>query len=237
LLTEKTGITLHGRVRGAILAIPIVVGYIPIGLAFGILAIKTGLSSANTMFMSLIVYAGSSQLIAVGLFEAHAPGIAIILTTFVVNLRHLLMSAAISPHLREWRKSQIAGFAFQLTDETFALHSAKFEAGPRSKAEVFGVNITAQAGWLLGTWLGIIAGQFVGDVKTLALDYALPAMFLALLVLQIKDRSHGFIALLTGILSVIFLMGGVEQWHVILATLSGATLGVMVEQWTKKASS
>jgi len=224
-------------VQGATLALPIVVGYIPIGVAFGVLAIKAGLSPANTMFLSLIVYAGSSQLIAVGLFQAHAPAIAIILTTFVVNLRHMLMSAAISPHLKGWKKSEIASFAFQLTDETFALHSARFSAGPRSKAEIFGLNVTTQAGWLLGTWLGLTAGKFVGDAETLAMDYALPAMFLALLVLQIKDRSHGFIALLTGVLSVVFLMGGVGQWYVILATLTGATLGVMVEQWTKKASS
>ena len=237
MLAEKEGGNLRGWIRGATLAIPIVVGYIPIGLAFGVLAIKAGLSSSNTMFLSLIVYAGSSQLIAVGLFEAHAPAIAIILMTFVVNLRHLLMSAAISPHLRGWKKSEIAGFAFQLTDETFALHSAGFAAGPRSKTEVFGLNIATQAGWLLGTWLGLTAGQFVGDVETLALDYALPAMFLALLVLQIKDRSHVFIAILTGILSVAFSMGGVQQWNVILATLAGATLGVMVEHWTKKASS
>ena len=237
MLAEKDVGNLQGWARGVTSAFPIVVGYIPIGLAFGVLAIKAGLSPSNTMFLSLIVYAGSSQLIAVGLFEAHAPAIAIILMTFVVNLRHLLMSAAISPHLRKWKKAEIAGFAFQLTDETFALHSAKFSAGSRSKAEVYGLNIATQAGWLLGTWLGLTVGKFVGDIESLALDYALPAMFLALLVLQIKDRSHILIAIFTGALSVAMSMGGVEQWNVILATLSGATLGVMIEQWTKKAFS
>jgi 4-azaleucine resistance transporter AzlC len=213
------------------------VGYIPIGLAFGVLAIKAGLSPANTMLLSLLVYAGSSQLIAVGLFESHTLAAAIILTTFVVNLRHLLMSAAISPYFRDWRKAEIAAFAYQLTDETFAIHSLRLAAESRPKSEVFGINMTTQVGWLFGTWLGITAGQFVGDVEALALDYTLPAMFVALLVIQIKERAHVFIAMLSGILSVTLLMKGVGQWNIILATLSGATIGVMVEQWIKTRSS
>jgi predicted branched-subunit amino acid permease len=148
----------------------------------------------------------------------------------------MLMSAAISPHLKEWKKSEIVGFAFQLTDETFAVLSTKFTMGPRPKSEVFGLNITTQAGWLLGTWLGITAGQFVGDVEIFALDYALPAMFVALVVIQIERYMHVFIAILTAILSVVFLLGGAGQWHVIRATLSGASVGVMVEKWTKKTS-
>jgi 4-azaleucine resistance transporter AzlC len=220
--------------RGVAIAAPIVVGYLPIGFAFGVLADKAGLSHANTMLLSLLVYAGSSQLIAVGLFEAQVPALSIILTTFMVNLRHLLMSAALSPYLRGWRRSEIAAFAYQLTDETFAIHSTRFPGNERPGGEIFGINITAQVGWLVGTWLGIVAGRFVAEVEPLALDYALPAMFLALLVLQIKDREHVFVALLSGILSVVFYLFGVNQWNVVLATFLGATLGVMMEQWTKK---
>jgi predicted branched-subunit amino acid permease len=77
----------------------------------------------------------------------------------------------------------------------------------------------------------------VGDVETLALDYALPAMFLALLVIQIESYWHTLIAILTGFLSVMFLLGGVGQWNVILATLLGATVGVILEGWTDKTSS
>jgi 4-azaleucine resistance transporter AzlC len=215
--------------RGVAIAAPIVVGYLPIGFAFGVLADKAGLSHSNTMLLSLLVYAGSSQLIAVGLFEAQVPALSIILTTFIVNLRHLLMSAALSSYVRGWRRSEIVAFAYQLTDETFAIHSMRFTSNERSKVEVFGVNMTAQAGWLLGTWLGIVAGQFVADVEPLALDYALPAMFLALLVLQIKDQIHVFVALLSGVLSVALFLMGVDQWNVILATFMGATFGVIIE--------
>ena len=189
------------------------------------------------MLLSLWVYAGSSQLIAIGLIENQTPALSIILTTFIVNLRHLLMSASISPYLRGWRKLEIAAFAHQLTDETFVLHSTQFASVSRHKSEVFGLNVTTQAGWLLGSWLGITFGQYVSEVETLALDYALPAMFLALLVMQITKRSHLYVALLAGSLSVAFLMGGISQWNVILATIMGATLGVIGEQWTNKPSS
>jgi len=214
---------------------PVVLGYIPIGFAYGILAQKAGLSTLNTVLMSLLVYAGSSQLIAVGLFAAGTPA-AIILTTFVVNLRHLLMSAALSPHLRRWRRSELAAFAYQLTDETFAVHAARFASGIVNKAEVFTINVTSQAAWILGGWLGTVAGQLVTDVKPLALDYALPAMFIALLVLQIKDRIQIGVAVLSGVLAVGLSLAGAAQWSVIAATLAGATLGVAFEKWIVKRS-
>jgi len=222
---------------GIIQALPIVLGYVPIGIAFGILAQKAGISTLNTLFMSLIVYAGSSQLIAVGLFGAGVPPVSIILTTFVVNLRHMLMSAAVAPYLKGWRKIELAGFAYELTDETFAVHSGRFVAYGPNKAEAFTTNLIVQAAWVLGTWLGIVLGGFIRDTNPLALDYALPAMFIALLVMQIKDRVQVAVALLTGTLAVGLLLAGVSQWNVMLATLVGATLGVGIEKWIKKSSS
>jgi len=232
----------RGWLAGITQAVPIILGYIPIGLAFGVLAQKAGISALNTLLMSLLVFAGSSQLIAVGLFAAGASALSVVITTFVVNLRHLLMAAAVSPFLKQWRKSELAAFAYQLTDETFALHSARASASSDApdvvlvKAEAFGTNVTAQTAWIFGTWLGIVVGQLVSDVKPLALDYALPAMFVALLVLQIKDRVQVGVALLTGVIAVGLLATGIEQWSVIVATLIGATMGVIFEQWIKKPS-
>ncbi len=235
----EAGSARRGWLTGIAQAVPIMLGYIPIGLAFGVLAQKAGISALNTLLMSLLVYAGSSQLIAVGLFAAGAPALSVILTTFVVNLRHMLMSAAISPFLKRWRKFELAAFAHQLTDETFAVHSARMStsSGTPNKAEVFAINVTAQAAWIFGTWLGIIVGQLITDVRPLALDYALPAMFVALLVLQIKDHTQIGVAILTGILAVGLLLIGVGQWNVIAATVVGATIGVISEKWINEQSS
>ena len=224
-------------VAGVLKTAPIVFGYVPIGLTFGVLAQKAGLSTLNTMAMSLLVYAGSSQLVAAGLFAAGAPAASIVLTTFVVNLRHLLLSAAIAPFLKRWRKDELAVFAFQLTDETFALHAARFPSGVPAKAEIFAINATAQGSWLVGTALGAALGQVIADVEPFGLDYVLPAMFIALLVLQVEHRAQIVVALLTGALSVALLTLGVDQWHVIIATLIGATVGVFLEPWTNGLSS
>lgn len=226
-----------GWLSGAIVATPIVLGFVPVGIAFGILARKAGISVANTLLLSLLVYAGSSQFVAVGMFASGAHPLSIIVTTFVVNLRHLIMSAAIAPFLRGWRKAECAAFAHHLTDETFAVHTTSFATGAPSKAAVFGTNVTVQAAWVAGTALGIAAGQVIGDVRPWALDFALPALFAALLALQIKDRIQFGVALFTGLLAVALLEGGLDQSYVVIATLVGATAGLCIEHWVKRSSS
>ena len=242
-MTEITGTS--SWLRGVSRAVPITLGYVPIGFAYGVLAQKAGLSTFNTLAMSIFVYAGSSQLIAVGLFAAGAAPLSIILTTFIVNLRHMLMASALAPYLSRWRKLELSAFAYEITDESFALHSVEFprvaalpppERGP-SAAESIALNMTAQVSWILGSWLGLVAGGLITDIETLALDYALPAMFIALLMMQLKDRLQLVVAISTGILAVALLLVGLDQWYVIAATLIGATFGVMVEEWTKTRSS
>lgn len=230
-----------GWLRGVSRALPITLGYVPIGFAYGVLAQKAGLSAFNTLAMSIFVYAGSSQLIAVGLFAAGAAPLSIILTTFIVNLRHMLMTSALAPYLSRWRRFELSTFAYEVTDESFALHAVEFpriapDGGP-DPIESIALNMTAQISWVLGGWLGMVAGGLITDIKFFALDYALPAMFIALLMMQIKDRVQIIVAIVTGILAVILLLAGLDQWYVIAATLIGATLGVMVEQWIKARSS
>jgi len=223
-------------IRGMANATPVVLGYVPIGFAYGVLAEKAGFSALNALLMSVIVFAGSSQLIAVGLFAAGASPISIIFTTFVVNLRHLLMSTALSPYLKGWRNWQIAAFAYELTDETFALHSARFANKRPNKVELFATNVTSQSSWVLGTFLGLVAGQLIADVKPLGLDYVLLAMFIGLLVLQAKNWRMVVTAAVAGLASVGLLLGGLNTWHVMIATIIGATIGTGVEQWIKRRS-
>ena len=227
----------RGPAEGAVRAVPIALGYLPVAFAYGVLSQKAGLSWWNTVAMSLLVYAGASQLIAVGLVAAGVGPTAIVLTTLVVNLRHMIMASAIAPHLKRWHRHELAAFAYELTDETFAVHSSQLPAGAARRGASFATNATAHAAWLCGTGLGIVAGQSVVDVRALALDYALPALFLALLVLQIRSWREGAIALLTGVLAVVLLQLGLGPWHVIAATAIGATAGIIGERWIKPSSS
>ncbi len=218
-------------------AVPIVLGYIPVGFAYGVLAQKSGLGFLNAVGMSIIVFAGSAQLIGAGLFGAGVGPIALIITTFVVNLRHLLMSAALAPKLKGWKKWQIALFGYELTDETFALHSMRMSKDHPPIAETFGVNITAQSSWVIGSLIGYLAGGQIADVRPVGLDYALPAMFIALLVPQVVKPVYLVMAVLAGMLSVLLFLNGFSQSHVIAATVIASTVGLGVEQWMNRSSS
>jgi 4-azaleucine resistance transporter AzlC len=220
--------------RGVKRALPIVLGYVPIGFAYGVLAGKSGLSGTNTLLMSLIVFAGSAQFIAVGLFASGTGPAAVILTTFVVNLRHMLMAASLAPYLSGWKKRYLAFFSYELTDETFALHSAAAGKLNECRLEALSLNLTAQVSWVLGTALGIIASGLIGDIKPLGLDYALAAMFIGLLVGQCESPVRIVTAILSGIIATLLYLAGWHQFHIIVATIAGATLGLGVELWIKR---
>lgn len=212
-------------------ALPIVLGYVPVAFAFGVLARKTGMPATGAVCMSLMVFAGSAQLISVSLLAGGASPATVVLTTFVVNLRHLLMSAALAPALRRWPRALQALFAFQLTDETFALHVSRLPAAPGDarpeppRAETLALNMTAQSAWVIGTIIGVFGSELVADVRPLGLDYALPAMFIALLLPYCrKARRFALAAVLAGALSVLLALAGAGQWNVIIATVCSATL-------------
>ncbi|BHH82865.1 AzlC family ABC transporter permease [Desulforhopalus sp. 52FAK] len=220
--------------KGAQRAVPIVLGYVPIGFAYGVLAGKSGMSDTNTLLMSLIVFAGSAQFIAVGLFASGTGPAAVILTTFVVNLRHMLMAASLAPYMSGWKKRYLALFSYELTDETFALHSSRAVELKDCKVEALSLNLTAQLSWVTGTVLGIVASGLIGDVKPLGLDYALAAMFIGLLVGQCENKIRVCTALISGILATLFYLLGLQQFHIILATVLAATMGLGLEQWIKR---
>ncbi|MBS3809455.1 MAG: AzlC family ABC transporter permease [Desulfobacterales bacterium] len=215
-------------------SLPVILGYLPIGFAYGVLAQKSGLSGFNTAMMSLLVFAGSAQLIAVGLLASGAGPATVILTTFMVNLRHLLMSASLAPFLRSWSRIEQAFFSFQLTDETFALHSSRFTGGRPLKKETLAINVTAQSAWLAGTCMGLFAGSLISDMRPIGLDFALPAMFIVLLVWQVKSLLFLFTAVAAGVCSLALILLGLGQSSVIIATVIAATLGLAVETWIKK---
>lgn len=129
-------------------AIPVMMGYLPIGFAYGVLAVNGGLTIFQTVLMSIIVYAGSSQLIAAGLFAQAINPFSIIATTFIVNLRHMLMSAALAPHLKHWRSREVVAFCFELTDESFGIHSLRFERGEKNRKATLSINFICQLSWI-----------------------------------------------------------------------------------------
>ncbi len=216
---------------GMVRAVPIMLGYLPIGLAFGVLASTAGLSIYSAVAMSVFVFAGSSQLISVGLIDTGAGVAAITMTVFLVNLRHMLMSAYLAPHLGRMTTWQQVLFSYEITDESFAVHSAYFrrQKAPPA-AQLYGVNVSAHLAWIIGTLLGAWLGVYLTfDIEAYGVDYALPAMFIALLVMQIEKARHVAIALLAAFLGLTFYLVGLSQLYIILATVIAATVGVLIK--------
>lgn len=214
--------------RGMRLSLPIILGYLPVGFAFGVLAVQAGMTPVTVGLMSYLVYAGSAQLIAAGLLASGTGAAGIILTTFVVNLRHLLMSAALTPYLKRWSRAEQAWFTFEMTDETFAANLGRFISHGVDKGEVFGLNTLAHMGWVAGGVAGALFDSVIGDVKPLGLDFALPGMFIALLLPHFPVPRR-FLAVCSGAsLSLVFALAGAGQWNVMLATACAATLAAFL---------
>ena len=216
--------------KGLARGLPIVFGYFPIGFAFGILAANAGINPLEATLMSIFVFAGSAQLIAVGLFESQAGLTAIAVTTFLVNLRHLLMSAALAPYLGHLSRLQQGLFSFQLTDETFAVHSMDFkkEALP-PKARIFATNMEAHLAWIISSFLGAWAGSLLTGLDAWGFDYALPAMFIALLVMHMGEWRKIVIAVFALTLSTVLYCITEGHGYIIMTTLAAATFGLLLE--------
>lgn len=217
---------------GAIAAWPICLGYVTIGLAFGVIAQKAGLRPLEIGVMSLLVYAGSSQFIAAAMIGGGAVFWPVVLTTFAVNLRHLLMSSSLSVHLRNLNGRWTAIFAYGVTDESFALNMARFRLGEWDWRAAIVVNQVTNLTWIASTTAGGIGGQFI-PAGAFGLDYAMIAMFLCLLVFQLEGRLHILVALISGTLAVAIALHVPGNYHIIAASMIGATagLGLRKRKW------
>ena len=212
---------------------PICLGYIPIGLAFGVLAQEAGLSVLHIGLMSILVFAGSSQFIAVSLFQSSAGAFSIILTTFVVNLRHVLMSSALSVFTKGTGKRILALFAYGVTDESFAVNMARFRHGTWGVRPALVVNQTANAAWILSTMAGGLGGQFI-PAQAFGIDYALIAMFIILLVLQIRSRWHLMAAIVAGGTATLWSLWIPGNSYVIVGSVLSASVVTFAMHTTKK---
>ncbi|WP_366247972.1 AzlC family ABC transporter permease [Terribacillus aidingensis] len=231
---ENNDITFRQGVRDCV---PTLLGYISIGIAAGVVGIAAGLSALEVVLLAVLVYAGSAQFIFAALVLDGSPAAAIILTTFIVNLRHFLMSATLAPHFTQYSVWQNIGFGVLLTDETFGVASSKVQQKRIMTASwMNGLNVTAYICWIISCAFGALFGNWIADPEAFGLDFALTSMFIALLVLQLdaieSTKLKHYIRL---ILCIVILMIGFSffvssHMAVLLATILGATIGVVTEK-------
>lgn len=219
-----------GVIRGLTAAWPICLGYIPIGLAFGVLAQKIGLNPLEIGLMSILVFAGSSQFIAVSMLSAGASALSIIITTFVVNFRHFLMSSALAVFLGKVKRRNLALYAYGVTDESFGVNLPKFKNGNWSLIPALIVNHTANLTWFLSTVAGGFFGQFIPS-KALGIDYALIAMFICLLILQIRGKLYLITAIIAGFMAVTLSLLFPGNSYIVVASIIAASVGLIIRKW------
>lgn len=209
---------------------PIIIGYIPVAMAFGILAKSAGITVTQSVGLSMIVFAGASQFIAVNLLIAGASMGEIILTTLLVNFRHFLFSASLSPKLTKDMNKYIPFIAFALTDEVFSVVSLKEkELTPQY---LLALELCAYLSFAGGTLLGYVLGGILPTVVQLSMGIALYALFTAILVPEMK-KSFKVILLLTmsGVTNTVCLyaLKIPQGWSIVISIVLVSILGLFIK--------
>jgi 4-azaleucine resistance transporter AzlC len=207
-------------------AMPVVLGIVPIGMAYGLLGQQAGLSLRVVLFLSLFVFAGASQFIAISMFTGGAEPILIVGTTFIVNFRHLLMSAAVAPRLTAWATWERLLMGSLLTDESFAVHSAHFARNDANPTAAITLQVVMYFAWAAAGVAGFHLGPLIARPEAWGLDFALPAMFAGLLLPICTTRPAVIAAVCGGATSTLLHFLGFGGWGAFVGALVGATVGV-----------
>lgn len=216
--------------------IPLVLGAIPFGIIFGALAVNSGLSPASTQAMSLFVFAGSAQFIATGLIASGTGALIIILTTFIVNLRHALYSATLAPYMKNLPQKWLLPLGFWLTDESFVVVAQRYQEKDTSPFKhwfFLGSAVFMYTNWQLCTYIGIIAGQSFENPLSWGLDFAIVVTFIGMLVPLVKDKAT-VVAVSISALSAFFANGLPNKLGLIVAAVLGIVAGMIANNIWKK---
>lgn len=217
--------------------LPTVFGYIGIGLAFGIIASSAGFNPLVVGAMSLFIYAGGAQFITVSMLSSGFPMLSIVLATFLINSRMILMSMATAPFFKRYSVFKNIIIGTFLTDESFALGMNKQNyTNGRLTYEWFNTaNLVSYFTWSVSSVLGALLGGIVKDPKALGLDFALVAMFIGLLYLQVISdftirKKVQFLVILVVFFLVYFGMIFIpSNLLIIVVTLIGCAIGVVLK--------
>ncbi|PLR75396.1 branched-chain amino acid ABC transporter permease [Bacillus sp. V3-13] len=221
--------------KGIQAGVSIGIGYFPIAVTFGLLAKTTGLSIAETVMMSLIVFAGASQYISLSLLTLGTGVFEIILTTFIVNIRHFLMAASLNEKCEDDHLFNKAIYSFGITDETFSVAATK--EGTVTTGYIFGVIAVSYSSWVINSGLGHLLGASLPETLQESMSVALYAMFIGLLVPSMKKSAKVvFLAALAACFNTVFTLAEwlSTGWAIVSATLLSAVIVEAVEMMKGK---
>ena len=210
--------------------LPILVGVVPFGLIYGILALDAGLTALQTQAMSAVVFAGSAQFIMAQLFAIDTPALVIVITAFLVNLRHALYSASVSPYVKHLPIRWQYGLAYFLTDEAYFVSINHYRDSSELKFKhwyFLGSGLALWTTWQISTAAGILVGSVIPEA--VPLDFFIALTFIALVVPNLADLASVVAALSAGAVSVIA-FGLPFRLGLVLAALVGIAVGLLFEE-------
>lgn len=217
---------------GALTAIPMIVGGIPFGLIFGSLAVSQGLEPWVPIAMSIFVFAGSAQFVALGLIAVDAPLWVIVSTTFIVNLRHLLYAADFIKYIRHLSMPWRVVLAFGLIDETYAAVKPHYASGKLDQSTghwaYFGAFLAYYLMWNITTLTGVLAGELIPGLSEWGLEFAMVATFIGIITPYLRTLPYWSAFLCAAAFSLI-LHDLPNNLGMLLAALIGVAAGVITD--------
>jgi 4-azaleucine resistance transporter AzlC len=196
---------------------PVFVTAIVVGIAFGLTGRQAGLSIIETSATSVIVFAGAAQFVMVDLVRTGAPVPLILLTVLLLNARHLLMAAAIRPFVASAPLAERLGLAYLLTDETFAMAIGWFRRGHRDRTYYLVFGSLLWCSWNTGTLIGAAFGAGIEDPQRFGIDFAITAVFVAIVAIGVRHRADVAVALAAALVAAVLRLAGASAVAVVVA--------------------
>lgn len=209
---------------------PVMISYVPLGLACGMLLYEAGLNLLSIFFMSAFVFAGAGQFMAASMISAGATIPSIVLMTFFLNLRHVLMSSSIAGFLKKRSLPFLMLFGHTLADEGYAINYTQFQTNPEWTPEkALSSDLLGYFSWVAST----VAGGYIGSNITfnpVIMNYVLIAMFICMLVNQFVSRIFVFVGILSGVLSVGLMMVLQHNISLVIAAVIASFIGYLLDE-------
>lgn len=220
-------LTMTGVMKGARSLAPIALFVIPFGIAFGAAAIERGMTSDQSIIMSLSVFSAAAQFAALDFWQGPLPAISLLLTVLAVGTRLILMGATLAPWLNRLSRAKRLLALSVLSDVNFADSYDAFRRDERDVGRLVGGGLALCICWVIGTAIGVIAGASLGNLGRFGIDVVMVTFFAAITVGQwegLSDILPSVVAATVAILGLTFLPAG---WNIVLAAIAGGLAGVL----------
>lgn len=203
------------------LSIPVIVGYLPVGLACGLLLADAGLTWWQVALMSGLVFGGSAQFVAAALIAQQAGVAEVFISVLLLSSRQALYSVSFGPYLKQVANFKIAWLSYMTADESYAINVSKFQnASPQQPwtiDDALFISTSTWASWIIFTALGALFGTFI-QIPEVVSNFVMVAMFIGILVPHLNNRMMLNTMLFTGIIAIILMVIFQSSYVIIMAT-------------------